>query len=374
MSNQGIRITIDGACNSGKTILMQAFAAFLQQHGISAENITQLNDTTPEARLSGQDAINMLTIVTQSKKWDDTKFVFVERMVPKHALNENDGDWNAMPDLSNHPIPETPAFSLPRSQIAFEMTNYHVPFSGKLHGHDSSTPLYDKTAHATLTENCRTAAKDLGISDQVLDTDCFSTTAALATKHAPSIESLTSGRPVSDMPGDGKSLGDMFAGRREAKHANDGHSGAVLGHPGKYPRGMNPYITHIDDAGLWPDGIAPQQAAPVMTTVRVLMGDDTWLDMQLQRDHSKFDEFLQRLRDCGYVVSSTKHMEIALERTRARILNPESVPARLSGITDDSKQRSNLDVTQREGHNGVNLTKIQDIGPNGASYLPPSGE
>jgi hypothetical protein len=67
-------------------------------------------------------------------------------------------------------------------------------------------------------------------------------------------------------------------------------------------------------------------------------------------------------------------MEIALERTRARILNPEPVPARLSGITDDSKQRSNLDVTQREGHNGVNLTKIQDIGLNGAGYLPPSGE
>jgi hypothetical protein len=358
MSNrfeQGIRITIDGACNTGKTILMQAFAAFLQQHGIAAAQITQLNDTCEAARKDGEEAFQLLDSAVSEGVWESTKFVFLERMVPRHALNENDGDWNAMPDLSNHPIPETPAFSLPRSQIAFEMTNYHVPFSGKLHGHDSSTPLFNKTAHATLTENCRTAAKELGISDQVLDTDCFSTTAVLATKHAPSIESLTSGRPVSDMPGDGKSLGDMFAGRREAKHANDGHSGTVLGHPAKTPRGMTKAIFTLED----PPFIArPErvQAAAQADFKHVAFRKE-------EQDVSLFVDGIQN----GNPLKGNWTIEFWL----AGALYEEFADAVKKAREADNQFDQKLSSVSIASSMSANLTKVQNIGQNSLGFVPP---
>lgn len=462
MSNKGIRITIDGGCHTGKSILMQAFAELLIQAGIPAANITQLNDTQPEARLPGAAAISMLKQVAKSTTWEDTKFVFVERMVPRHSLSENDGDWSAMPDLSEHPLPDAPAFSLPRSQVAFEMTNQpskesriansllsmlkfagvmaavknalpngvavpsdlqdwlkragvdmdfqhhpdlppsraphhvvefvsamlkaghadllskfkltdfrkiegkevdkmnslrknfinrgtdrefhevqyvaefeaveivnffalggcpefsqlvkaihevrpdvlargavipaqgpklqnsslsgsHAPI-GKLHDHDSSTPLFNKTAHATLTEACRAAQRSQ------YSPDLHSSN---ATKHAPDADLMAQGAPVSDMPGDGKSLGDSY-------------SGTVLGHPHKPMRGECSSIYHLDDAPF----------------------------IKLTPEES--------------------------DRLQERLDNPPAPNEALKGAMEKFRES--------------NLSKVADIGPNGAGFLPPSGE
>jgi hypothetical protein len=132
--NPGIRITIDGLCNTGKTILMQAFAETLRKAGVAEANIVQLNDNSLESRPTGDAAIELLhRFVEGTASVNDTQFVFVERMAPKSGLFEvgfdedTNSSWRAMPNLKDHPLPDTPCFSLPRSQVAFEMTNRKPP-------------------------------------------------------------------------------------------------------------------------------------------------------------------------------------------------------------------------------------------------------
>lgn len=118
MNTAGIRVTIDGGCYTGKTILMSALAALLEQCGIPADQVVQLNDSHEDARLKGPEAIEFLKNAIANGLWKNNKIVFVERVVPRHMLSENDGYWNAMPEpaMCN-------ARGLPRSQVSFEMTN-----------------------------------------------------------------------------------------------------------------------------------------------------------------------------------------------------------------------------------------------------------
>lgn len=123
---QGIRITIDGTCHTGKTLFAEAFIELLKLSGLPSENITELNDNNLENRTTGPKALAQLKeAILNNPRCREMPVVFVERIVPRTydtslPLLEQ---WHAKPDLSNHPIPETPAFSLPRSQVEFEMTN-----------------------------------------------------------------------------------------------------------------------------------------------------------------------------------------------------------------------------------------------------------
>lgn len=113
--NQGIRITIDGACNTGKTLLMSAFAEFLREKGFT--NITQLCDG---GVVLGPQAIENLALVGQDNlsryedgsRFCDKQIVFVERMTSRTTK------WKPMPEFIQGSVR-----TLPDSQVAFEMTN-----------------------------------------------------------------------------------------------------------------------------------------------------------------------------------------------------------------------------------------------------------
>lgn len=135
---------------------------------------------------------------------------------------------------------------------------------------------------------------------------------------------------------------------------------------------------------------------PKLTTIRILMGGDTWMAATLERDHPKYDELLQSLRDCGYIVTTTKHMEVGLERERARILNPEPRPAFFGDHVEVSQMQESTPLHDRFAHQRLtsaardaaailnetfgdvtppaptpsdpianNLLKVKDVGPDG---------
>ncbi|BDD79600.1 hypothetical protein [Burkholderia phage FLC9] len=125
--NPGLRVTIDGHGNMGKTTLMNAFAEFLKMNGI--EGVITLTDQPSALYLHGQDAIDRLKKLNEEAPSCFEKIVFVERHVSRPfimdtALRPNDMPvWDALPELDHDTRSDAVSFSLPSSQIGFEMRN-----------------------------------------------------------------------------------------------------------------------------------------------------------------------------------------------------------------------------------------------------------
>lgn len=539
MSTKGIRITIDGGVWTGKTILMEAFAAFLQQHGIAAENIVQLNDTVPECRKHGEEAINRMAQLAVEGLWVDTKFVFIERVVPKHTLSENDGDWNAMPDLSEHPLPNTPAFSLPRSQVAFEMTNKPskeagiansvlsmLKFAGVMAAMKNALPknvavpsdLEDwlkragikmdfprRTHTIELPENLTGAAQDLvefvvvmikaGHADllskfeladfrKVEDSErdrlnglrkdfinrgtdrefhevryiakivprvgLFerdpeftqlveaaytvrpdvlmrgATHVPLSTKHAPNAALMSQGAPVSDVPGDGKSLGDFIAtqvnDRREAKRAmldkavtyvppasrlqtptdfENSSPAAQLLKAGYPSVALRDALVPYGVADLWRDHnvsihrINRSKEGDWFDEVRARIEPDNVYQCMLEvcmarkdgetvreADQDAMRKALREYDPLIFFSYKVKNASLSGSHSGAVLGHPHKYPRGMNtciAYVDDAVFQPALDDLAKKAppiSEGLsnNLTKIQDIGTNGANFLPSSGE
>jgi hypothetical protein len=94
---KGIRITIDGASNTGKTLLAYAFSEFLRQNGAEDEQISFFNDGMPPR----EECQRILENAIANGVFKDTEFVFVERNVGRlHLVDagiEGTARWQAKP-------------------------------------------------------------------------------------------------------------------------------------------------------------------------------------------------------------------------------------------------------------------------------------
>lgn len=99
--NSGIRITIDGQCNIGKTLIAWKIAEFLKLCGVEDTNISFFNDNMME--MPDPVAVEkMLNSALSGGMWKDMEFAFVERNVPRLFLVdggvEGSSDWRAKPE------------------------------------------------------------------------------------------------------------------------------------------------------------------------------------------------------------------------------------------------------------------------------------
>jgi hypothetical protein len=123
-----IRITIDGFCGTGKTLLAFAFADFLKQNGIEDAQITFLNDSG--IQFEEAEGRRIIEEAVAHNFWKDTEFVFVERNTPRpfiaEGVSENPRRWKAKPDQY------TPIFSN-QEHIDYEMGRGQ-PMTDEPHG------------------------------------------------------------------------------------------------------------------------------------------------------------------------------------------------------------------------------------------------
>lgn len=85
---KGIRITIDGAANTGKTLLAYAFSEFLRQNGVEDEQISFFNDGMPPR----EECQSILETAIANGVFKDTEFAFVERQVGRPYLVSQEND------------------------------------------------------------------------------------------------------------------------------------------------------------------------------------------------------------------------------------------------------------------------------------------
>jgi hypothetical protein len=94
---KGIRITIDGASHTGKTLLAYAFSEFLRQNSVEDEQISFFNDGMPPR----EECQQILENAIANGVFKDTEFVFVERAVGRLYLVgagiEGTERWQARP-------------------------------------------------------------------------------------------------------------------------------------------------------------------------------------------------------------------------------------------------------------------------------------
>lgn len=93
-----IRITIDGVCNSGKTLLAWAFADFLRQNGVEDAQIAFFND----GMAPPEEMPRIIENAIANGVFKETEFAFVERSVPAHFLTPGmfliESGWRAKPE------------------------------------------------------------------------------------------------------------------------------------------------------------------------------------------------------------------------------------------------------------------------------------
>lgn len=130
--NLGIRVTFDGHSNTGRTILMEAFAAFLLEKGFT--NVTVLHDGL---RREGKEAVDMLEHVVKTQEgFTGKEIVMLERQASQHTLI-NGAQWQPMP-FYIHPSHTT---TMSTAQMVAEMglneilqaTEPPVDYSGRPH-------------------------------------------------------------------------------------------------------------------------------------------------------------------------------------------------------------------------------------------------